>query len=78
MKLVRYGEVGAEKPGILDPEGKIRDLSGVVKDIAGDVLGPEGLKHLKSLDVGKLPPVDGQPAPRRTDRRRCRNFSASD
>ena len=61
MKLVRYGEVGAEKPGILDPEGKIRDLSGVVKDIAGDVLGPEGLKHLKNLDVGKLQPVDGSP-----------------
>ena len=61
MKLVRYGEVGAEKPGILNPEGKIRDLSGVVKDIAGDVLGPEGLKQLKSLDVGKLPPVTGSP-----------------
>ena len=61
MKLVRYGEVGAEKPGILDPEGQIRDLSFVVKDIAGDVLGPEGLKHLKSPDVGKLPPVTGDP-----------------
>ena len=61
MKLVRYGEVGAEKPGILDPEGQIRDLSGAVKDIAGDVLGPEGLKHLNSLDLGKLPPVAGSP-----------------
>jgi len=61
MKLVRYGELGAEKPGILDPEGKIRDLSGVVKDIAGDVLGPEGLKHLKSLDLAKLPAVAGNP-----------------
>ena len=61
MKLVRYGEVGAEKPGILDPEGTIRDLSGVAKDIAGDVLGPEGLKHLNSLDLGKLPPVAGSP-----------------
>ena len=61
MKLVRYGEVGAEKPGILDPEGQIRDLSFVVKDIAGDVLGPEGLKHLNSLDLGKLPPVAGSP-----------------
>ena len=61
MKLVRYGEVGAEKPGILDPEGKIRDLSGVVKDITGDVLGPAGLKHLKSLDVSKLPRVTGNP-----------------
>ena len=61
MKLVRYGEVGAEKPGILDPEGKIRDLSGAVKDIAGDVLGPEGLKHLKSHDFGTLTPVTGDP-----------------
>lgn len=61
MKLVRYGEVWAEKPGILDPEGQIRDLSFVVKDIAGDVLGPEGLKHLNSLDLGKLPPVAGSP-----------------
>ena len=61
MKLVRYGEVGAEKPGILDPEGQIRDLAFVVKDIAGDVLGPEGLKHLNSLDLGKLPPVAGSP-----------------
>ena len=61
MKLVRYGELGAEKPGILDPEGRIRDLSGVVKDIAGEVLGPEGLKHLKSLDLAKLPAVTGSP-----------------
>ena len=38
MKLVRYGERGAEKPGILDPEGGIRDLSAVVKDIAGDTV----------------------------------------
>ena len=61
MKLVRYGELGAEKPGILDPEGKIRDLSGVVKDIAGDALGPEALKHLKGLDLGKLKAVGGNP-----------------
>ena len=39
MKLLRYGERGAEKPGILDPQGVIRDLSGVVKDIAGEALG---------------------------------------
>jgi 2-keto-4-pentenoate hydratase/2-oxohepta-3-ene-1,7-dioic acid hydratase in catechol pathway len=61
MKLVRYGELGAEKPGILDAQGKIRDLSGVVKDIAGDALGPEALKHLKSLDLGKLQLVTGSP-----------------
>ena len=68
MKLVRYGEVGAEKPGILDPEGQIRDLSFVVKDIAGDVIGEQRdfvatirEKHLNSLDLGKLPPVAGSP-----------------
>ena len=77
MKLVRYGELGAEKPGILDPEGKIRDLSGVVKDIAGDVLGPDGLKHLKGLDLGKLPAVGAIHASARRSAS-CRNFSASD
>jgi 2-keto-4-pentenoate hydratase/2-oxohepta-3-ene-1,7-dioic acid hydratase in catechol pathway len=61
MKLVRYGERGAEKPGILGPDGRIHDLSAVVKDIAGDVLGPEGLKHLKGLDLGSLPAVKGRP-----------------
>jgi 2-keto-4-pentenoate hydratase/2-oxohepta-3-ene-1,7-dioic acid hydratase in catechol pathway len=61
MKLLRYGERGAEKPGILDPEGRIRDLSGVVKDIAGDLLGPEGLKRIKDLDLGSLPAVKGRP-----------------
>ena len=50
MKLVRYGERGAEKPGILDAEGKIRDLSGVIEDVAGEVLGPDGLKQLKGLE----------------------------
>jgi 2-keto-4-pentenoate hydratase/2-oxohepta-3-ene-1,7-dioic acid hydratase in catechol pathway len=59
MKLLRYGERGAEKPGILDAEGKIRDLSGVIKDIEAAVLCPEGLKQLKGLDLAKLPPVDG-------------------
>jgi 2-keto-4-pentenoate hydratase/2-oxohepta-3-ene-1,7-dioic acid hydratase in catechol pathway len=61
MRLVRYGERGAEKPGILGPDGRIHDLSAVVKDIAGDVLGPEGLKHLKGLDLGSLPAVKGRP-----------------
>jgi 2-keto-4-pentenoate hydratase/2-oxohepta-3-ene-1,7-dioic acid hydratase in catechol pathway len=61
MKLLRYGELGAEKPGILDPQGVIRDLSGVVEDIAGEVLGPEGLKRIKDLDLGSLPAVKGRP-----------------
>jgi 2-keto-4-pentenoate hydratase/2-oxohepta-3-ene-1,7-dioic acid hydratase in catechol pathway len=61
MKLLRYGKLGAEKPGILDPQGVIRDLSGVVKDIAGEVLGPAGLKRIKELDLGSLPAVKGRP-----------------
>jgi 2-keto-4-pentenoate hydratase/2-oxohepta-3-ene-1,7-dioic acid hydratase in catechol pathway len=61
MKLVRFGARGAEKPGILDQEGHIRDLSGVVDDISGETLGPEGLARLKSLDLSSLPTVAGKP-----------------
>ena len=61
MKLVRFGARGAEKPAILDHEGHIRDLSGVVDDIGGETLGPEGLARLKSLDLSSLPTVAGKP-----------------
>jgi 2-keto-4-pentenoate hydratase/2-oxohepta-3-ene-1,7-dioic acid hydratase in catechol pathway len=61
MKLLRYGDRGTEKPGILDADGHIRDLSGVVGDIEGDVLGPESLKQLSSLDLSRLPRVEGAP-----------------
>ncbi len=61
MKLLRVGPVGAEKPAILDPEGKIRDLSGVVPDIAGDVLLDAGLAKLRALDWKALPLVAGHP-----------------
>jgi 2-keto-4-pentenoate hydratase/2-oxohepta-3-ene-1,7-dioic acid hydratase in catechol pathway len=61
MKLLRYGERGAEKPGILDPQGHIRDLSAIVKDIEGEVLGPKGLEHLKGLDIASLPAAKGSP-----------------
>jgi 2-keto-4-pentenoate hydratase/2-oxohepta-3-ene-1,7-dioic acid hydratase in catechol pathway len=61
MKLLRYGERGAEKPGILDDHGVIRDLSRVVKDIEGEVLSAQGLRHLKGLDLGTLPAVKGKP-----------------
>ncbi len=61
MKLLRYGPAGQEKPGILAADGSIRDLSGIVGDIAGDVLGPNGLKKLASVDVNSLPKVDGNP-----------------
>jgi 2,4-diketo-3-deoxy-L-fuconate hydrolase len=61
MKLLRYGAPGAEKPGVLDASGRVRDLSGVVADIAGETLRPEGLKTLRDLDMEALPLVDGMP-----------------
>ena len=61
MKLLRYGPAGAEKPGLLDSEGRVRDLSGVIGDISGSVLTPDGLKHLAGVDVNSLPKVAGNP-----------------
>ena len=61
MKLVRYGRAGAEKPGVIDVDGKLRDLSRVVKDVTPDVLSPAGLKKLRSVNVAKLPVVGGKP-----------------
>jgi 2,4-diketo-3-deoxy-L-fuconate hydrolase len=61
MKLLRYGAPGAEKPGLLDTSGRVRDLSGKVPDIAGDALRPAGLKALQDLDIDALPLVDGIP-----------------
>ncbi|MBE9605029.1 fumarylacetoacetate hydrolase family protein [Acetobacteraceae bacterium H6797] len=61
MKLLRYGPAGQEKPGLLDAEGRIRDLSGVVPDIAGETISPEGLAKLKALDPASLPLVEGSP-----------------
>ena len=61
MKLLRYGPKGAEKPGILDGDGAIRDLSGVVGDIAGDVLTPAGLDKLRGVDPASLPKIGGNP-----------------
>ncbi len=55
MKLVRFGPSGREKPGILDSKGQIRDLSGVVSDIAGDTLTPQGLDRIRQADVERLP-----------------------
>ncbi|HVZ30241.1 MAG TPA: fumarylacetoacetate hydrolase family protein [Asticcacaulis sp.] len=55
MKLLRFGPAGQEKPGLLDAAGKIRDLSGVVDDIAGEVLSDAGLKKLAAVDPASLP-----------------------
>src|SRR6478736_4387524 len=63
MKLLRYGPAGAEKPGLLDKNGVIRDLSGVVGDISGAVLSDDGLKKLAALDPSSLPQVTGNPLP---------------
>lgn len=61
MKLLRYGPAGQEKPGILDAAGTIRDLSGVVPDITGDVLSPAALAKIAAVDVNSLPKVAGNP-----------------
>jgi 2-keto-4-pentenoate hydratase/2-oxohepta-3-ene-1,7-dioic acid hydratase in catechol pathway len=61
MKLLRFGETGKERPGVLHADGKIRDLSGVVPDIGGDALLPESLARLKGLDLNTLPVVNGNP-----------------
>ncbi|REC93578.1 fumarylacetoacetate hydrolase family protein [Kushneria indalinina] len=58
MKLLRFGPKGAEKPGIVANDGSLRDLSGHVDDIAGDILLPEQLALLSRLDVASLPKVD--------------------
>lgn len=61
MKLVRYGAVGRERPGVLDAEGYIRDLTSEIGDIAGEALLPEALDRLNGIDVERLPLVEGQP-----------------
>jgi 2,4-diketo-3-deoxy-L-fuconate hydrolase len=61
MKLVRWGRAGAEKPGMIDAAGGVRDLSRVVKDITADVLSPASLKRLRGLKVERLPLVRGRP-----------------
>lgn len=61
MKLLRYGERGAEKPGLLDQDGNIRDLSGMISDVAGDALKDESIAKLSNLDPTNLPLVEGNP-----------------
>ena len=61
MKLLRYGEAGSERPGLLDADGTIRDLSAHVTDIAGEALDPASLEKLSKLDPKSLPAVSGNP-----------------
>ncbi len=61
MKLLRYGAAGAEKPGLLDKSGTLRDLSSHIEDVAGDALLPETLARLAGLDPASLPAVEGNP-----------------
>ncbi|MCR6477878.1 fumarylacetoacetate hydrolase family protein [Variovorax sp. ZS18.2.2] len=61
MKLVRYGNPGKEKPGLIDSEGKLRDLSAIVKDIGPDQLGDAAIAKLRKTKLDKLPLVKGKP-----------------
>lgn len=61
LRLVRYGPVGEEKPGLIDASGKIRDLSRHIEDITPQVLSPAGLAKLRSIDTSLLPAVEGEP-----------------
>ena len=61
MKLLRYGRAGAERPGVLDAEGNLRDLSDVISEIDGSVFASETLARLKGIDPADLPRVEGTP-----------------
>lgn len=61
MKLVRFGDAGAEKPGLVDADGALRDLSGILKDIDGAALGDDSLARLRAIDASSLPKVSGTP-----------------
>ena len=61
MKLVRYGKMGKEKPGLIDSEGRIRDISGIVPDLAGEHLSPKSLAKIARAKVDSLPLVRGKP-----------------
>ncbi|MBM3544551.1 MAG: fumarylacetoacetate hydrolase family protein [Alphaproteobacteria bacterium] len=61
MKLLRFGDIGQERPGILDKEGLIRDLSSIIDDLAGEALGRASLARIKALDLAALPLVEGNP-----------------
>jgi 2,4-didehydro-3-deoxy-L-rhamnonate hydrolase len=61
MKLVRYGAIGQEKPGLIDKSGQLRDLSGQLKDFAGEAFSPASLARIAALDPASLPAVSSKP-----------------
>ena len=61
MKLLRYGSQGQEKPGLLAADGEIRDLSGIIPDLAGESLLPESIEKVRNIDISLLPRVAGRP-----------------
>jgi 2,4-didehydro-3-deoxy-L-rhamnonate hydrolase len=61
MKLLRYGKLGKEKPGILDNEGRIRDLSAHISDVEGSTISPKALAKLRKIKIESLPIVKGKP-----------------
>jgi 2-keto-4-pentenoate hydratase/2-oxohepta-3-ene-1,7-dioic acid hydratase in catechol pathway len=61
MRLLRFGSPGQERPGLLDSDGSIRDLSGIIPDLSGDALLPQSFDRLRQLDPSGLPRVDGSP-----------------
>src|SRR5438046_8846865 len=61
MRLVRYGAIGQEKPGLIDKSGQLHDLSDHVKDLNGEAYAPAALAKLATLDPARLPAVSGKP-----------------
>jgi 2-keto-4-pentenoate hydratase/2-oxohepta-3-ene-1,7-dioic acid hydratase in catechol pathway len=61
MKLLRYGQPGHERPGILDENGRIRDLTGVIQDLTSEALQPPSLRQLQNIDPNSLPLIEGSP-----------------
>jgi 2,4-didehydro-3-deoxy-L-rhamnonate hydrolase len=61
VKLVRYGRTGGEKPGVIDAEGRIRDLSGIFEDITPAVFAPAAQRRLRGLKLDRLPAIKGRP-----------------
>ena len=61
MKLVRYGKIGKEKPGLIDAEGRLRDISDLVDDLSGKFLSPKHLDKIRKTKLSKLPVVKGKP-----------------